>query len=134
MKYLLCLFLAGCNWPSQISFFFPAAPDDAFAAATQAASEWNAACPGVQLDVTRSVGDVPIHIVPGEMIAPALAVTHRHSIQREPDFMLVSEGAQTWRSVYAHEMGHALGLDHHDQGIMLPQTHPDLHVTPADCP
>lgn len=44
------------------------------------------------------------------------------------------EAERGWqRSVWAHEMGHAMGLEHRVDGIMMNGTTADSHITAEDC-
>lgn len=136
MRRSLLLLLWACGSPDALSLRFSDAPPEAYAAAESAVAEWNEAC-GAGVTLTRQDGDVPIQMQPAGSMGAVSGYTHWHTPwpggRHEPTHINIDERYAMEREVYAHEIGHALGYEHRDYGIMLPGAPLDTHVTLSDC-
>jgi hypothetical protein len=131
-RVILTAALVGCAAPSEVTLSFPDATDAQLAAAQEAAAEWNA-CPGVSVHVTREPDGIRLGIVPAGSLGGNNAMTRRRIFKV---WVEVEANSAERRRTYAHEMGHVLGLDHADRGIMsVGDASLDFeHVLSEDCP
>jgi len=92
---------------------------EGFANAQSAAMQWNTTC-GTGIVVTRALGHVPLE----EVSDPAWAIEQSGlttSRGREPlRVQVYAYTGERQKEIFAHEFGHALGLEHspHDTNIM----------------
>jgi hypothetical protein len=120
--------LIGCS--ELLTFGFPTATPEQYAAASEAAQEWRAAC-GVDVELSRERGAVRVIVVPAEAIAPHGGWYHADATGERIE---VSDALATEPTIYAHEMGHALGFEHTASGIMFWNVPVGTRVTASDCP
>jgi hypothetical protein len=125
------LTLLACASPSELRFSFDG-PDSALLEALDAAEEWNRVC-GVAVHVTTRPGFATMTVVTADHSALQghAGVTLEQS-GSAPTVLV--DGKRATRSLFAHEIGHAIGKDHAKDGIMRSDLEPDTHVTAADCP
>jgi len=126
LRLLLAALLA-CAPARRLSF--EGAPPDAFAAAYEAATEWNANC-DVDWTLSSGPGEVAIVLVP----TGTLPDFHGGEADTDHDVVRIDERLRAERSIYAHELGHMLRLDHKARGVMASPVPSDAHVSPGDCP
>jgi hypothetical protein len=130
--------LLGCGAPDGLVLRFSDATPEQHAAAEQAASEWRVAC-GSDIRIEPD-GAVPIQIVPALSLGEHIAGhTARRSAcawcEMQTEAIYIDERFTTESAVYAHEMGHALGIvGHRSTGLMQPDGFIGLHVEVSDCP
>lgn len=128
---VLAATLSSCN-SNRLEFSFEGNSQD-YGTAIVAASEWNRACPDVWVQVTRGGDGIPMRVVP----ANSLLSVGWAGVTRFDDGAVEQievDAAYAYRSVFAHEIGHALGLEHKAQGVMRSAADLDAHVTAGDCP
>lgn len=131
----ICATMTGCG-RSTLDIGYDG-DDESFALAQEAAGMWNEACRGRLVVVHRGPSDLPMTSVAGPLGYP----DGRQGSTRLVDDQAVSivfNSARPSRSILAaiaHEMGHALGLKHTGEGLMMAVMSPttDLYITAEDC-
>lgn len=127
---LLGLLAAGCARGSETLVFTYRGSDATFAAAQEAADQW-AAC-GAGIIVTREPGGIPLEEVEETMDEGVQGNTLRDG-NGKPELVEVAIGAPDKVGTLAHEMGHALGLEHAERGIMRGPHERGSSVTSREC-
>jgi hypothetical protein len=116
---LLLLLLTACSGPVAYSVAGDLDP----ALVRDAARQWSDAC-GRELFYQVPSGGVRVYR--GVCILPGTAG------ESNGDYVLIC--GEPTVALYAHELGHVLGLDHRPTGIMAARFDPDVRVTSSDCP
>lgn len=130
----LALALVGCGPSSEYAFVFEGNPADA-PLVEAAAAEWNA-CGTVQVTIRyEGEGDAVIRRIDRAFPGLRESVYGRTSQGRTLiEYRVPTPDVQ--RNL-AHEMGHAMGLDHSDRGGVMEAVSPfgagPRHVTESDC-
>jgi hypothetical protein len=132
MRALVLLTVAACAAPSSELWFSFEGPDEALLEALDAAEEWNRVC-GASVHVTTRPGFATMGVVPADHAS--LEGHAGATIERSGSApLVVVDAKKATRSLFAHEIGHAIGKGHTTGGIMQSDLAPETHVTPADCP
>ncbi len=129
MRWTACLLLVACSssYEPMRGLRFPSATPEQYAAASDAVEDWNKAC-GLGLTLTRAIGDWEIVLVPQGSLGG-----HAGRANLDQERIEIDATFSTTRELYAHEIGHALGLDHRERGIMREHWFFGTHVTASDC-
>jgi len=126
-----------CGGRSTLDIGFEGDDDASFALAQEAAGMWNEACRGRLVVVHRGPGDIPLTAIAGPLGYPDGRQGSTRLIDDEA-VSIVFNSARPPRSILAaiaHEMGHALGLKHTGEGLMMSPMNPakDTYITAEDC-
>lgn len=131
---LSCLLVAGCAASPATVVLEWKGSDAGLVEARAAAQEWADVC-GSAIVVERGSGGAPFFEV-ADHLSDGSAGETIGSIRSGglKQMTIGGPNLQDRRAVIAHEMGHALGLEHAASGLMALVVLPGSRVTPADCP
>lgn len=135
LVFLMLLGLVGCGQQYEYAFAFDGPPED-FAAAQKAADEWNG-CQTVHVTVASTPDPSKLAIrfqgdeIPGSVYGAA-ECGHTYA-DGSIDYTRCGDAIPV-ASILAHEMGHAMGLDHAGTGVMRAHRYSgDVTVNGDDC-
>lgn len=138
MRFLgavVALLLAGCaSSPATVVLEWQGS-DEGLVMAQAAAAEWVDVC-GAAIVVGRGNGGAPMTEIQG-LVDDRGRIGHTVWDDDGPDFVIVSATHGRRQVTMTHELGHALGIEHHAASGVMTQaqdfSQPAPHVTPADC-
>jgi hypothetical protein len=126
----VAVLLVACG-PRSTSLAFRDATPEQYAAAFEAVTQWREAC-GVDVEISRDDGSVAVRVVPNLRVPRDVGLYHYDSDGNEWIHVDARRAADS--ALYAHEIGHALGMNHRPDGIMRFDVAFGTRVRPEDCP